>query len=37
MNQEEKHSGITFREEYLKLLQDFEIEFKNEYVFEFYD
>jgi len=37
INQEEKHSGITFREEYLKLLHDFEIEFKNEYVFEFYD
>jgi len=37
MNQEEKHAGTTFREEYLKLLQKFEIEFKNDYVFEFYE
>jgi len=37
MNQEKKHSGTTFRQEYLKLLQDFEIEFKNEYVFDFFE
>ena len=37
MNQEEKHAVTTFREEYLKLLQKFEIEFKNDYVFEFYE
>lgn len=37
LNQEEKHSTTTFREEYLKLLHDFEIEFNDEYVFEFYE
>jgi REP element-mobilizing transposase RayT len=37
MNQEEHHQKRTFRDEYLKLLKDFEIEFKNEYVFEFYE
>lgn len=37
MNQEEHHSTKTFKEEYLDLLKKFEIEFKDEYVFEFYD
>ena len=37
MNQEDHHKKQTFREEYLELLTKFEIEFKNEYVFEFYD
>ena len=37
MNQEEHHLGITFRKEYLDLLKKFEIEYKDEYVFEFYD
>ena len=37
MNQEEHHKKKTFKDEYLKLLQDFGIEFKNEYLFEFYD
>lgn len=36
-NQEDHHKKQTFREEYLELLTKFEIEFKNEYVFEFYD
>ncbi len=36
-NQEYHHSTKTFREEYLAMLNNFEIEFKNEYVFEFYD
>ena len=36
-NQEEHHKEKTFKEEYLKLLNDFGIEFKNEYLFEFYD
>jgi REP element-mobilizing transposase RayT len=35
--QEEHHKGKTFKEEYLGLLKKFEIEFKDEYVFEFYD
>jgi Transposase and inactivated derivatives len=37
LNQEKKHSTTTFRQEYLKLLNDFEIDFKDEYVFEFYE
>jgi len=37
MNQEKHHKEKTFKEEYLKLLNDFGIEFKNEYLFEFYE
>jgi hypothetical protein len=37
MNQEEHHKTKTFKEEYLELLRKFEIEFKEEYLFEFYD
>ncbi len=37
MTQEEHHSKKTFREEYLDLLKKFEIEFKDEYLFEFYE
>jgi REP element-mobilizing transposase RayT len=37
MNQEEHHKTKTFREEYLDLLNKFEIEYKDKYVFEFYD
>ena len=33
-NQKEHHKKKTFREEYLAFLKAFEIEFKNEYVFE---
>lgn len=33
-NQKEHHQTKTFREEYEKLLRDFNIEFKNEYLFE---
>jgi len=37
MNQEKHHSLRSFRDEHLTLLRQFEIEFKEEYVFEFYD
>lgn len=37
VNQEQHHRRKTFREEYLDLLAKFEIDFKNEYLFEFYD
>ena len=37
MKQEEHHGKKTFREEYLELLKKFEIEFKEEYLFEFYE
>ncbi|OCX54437.1 transposase [Mucilaginibacter sp. PPCGB 2223] len=35
LNQEEHHKKKTFREEYLQLLQKFEIAYQNEYLFEF--
>lgn len=37
LNQGEHHKKRSFREEYLDLLNKFEIEFKDEYLFEFYD
>ena len=36
-NQPNHHRKMTFKEEYLKLLQKFENEFKDEYLFEFLD
>jgi putative transposase len=36
-NQEIHHAKQTFRNEYLTLLRKFEVEFKEDYVFEFYD
>mgnify|MGYP000023507187 CR=1 FL=1 len=36
-NQKEHHRKTAFREEYLNFLKKFEIEFKEEYLFEFYD
>ncbi len=36
MNQEEHHKISSFREEYLKLLERFDIDFDDQYVFEFY-
>lgn len=35
LNQEEHHKKEKFEDEYLNLLQEFEIEFKDEYLFEF--
>jgi putative transposase len=35
LNQEEHHRKKTFREEYLALLKKFEIEYKEEFIFEF--
>ena len=37
MNQEEHHRKVTFREEYLKMLKSFDVEFKEQYLFEFFD
>mgnify|MGYP001416305542 CR=1 FL=1 len=37
LNQEKHHQLKTFKEEYLDMLMKFEIEFKDEYVFDFYD
>jgi REP element-mobilizing transposase RayT len=35
--QEEHHKKITFREEYLGFLKKFNIDYKDEYLFEWYD
>jgi REP element-mobilizing transposase RayT len=37
LNQPEHHRHVTFREEYLALLNDFRIEYNEKYLFEFYD
>jgi putative transposase len=37
INQEIHHQKKSFREEYLEILRKNEVEFKNEYVFEFFD
>ena len=37
LNQPKHHQHKTFRQEYKEFLQKFEIEFKDEYLFEFYD
>src|SRR5689334_10520802 len=37
INQEKHHAKRSFRDEYLTLLRKFDIDFKEEYVFEFYD
>ncbi len=37
LNQKEHHRRTSFRSEYVSLLELFEIEFKNEYLFEFYE
>jgi len=36
-NQKEHHRKRTFKEEYLAFLKSFEIEFKNEYLFKWFD
>lgn len=36
-NQKQHHTKHTFKTEYIELLKLFEINFKNEYLFEFYD
>jgi hypothetical protein len=37
LNQPEHHRKKTFREEYLELLKEFEIEYDEKYLFEFYE
>lgn len=37
LDQEKHHSKHSFKEEYLELLRIFQIEFKDEYIFEFYE
>ena len=37
MNQEEHHRTKTFKEEYIKMLNDFDVSYEDKYLFEFYD
>jgi putative transposase len=37
MNQEEHHRTKSFKEEYLKMLNDFDVTYEDKYLFEFYD
>ena len=37
VNQENHHKGQTFREEYMELLRNSEMEYDERYIFEFYD
>ncbi|SFT83215.1 REP element-mobilizing transposase RayT [Chryseobacterium formosense] len=37
LNQETHHKKKSFKQEYIEFLNAFEIEFKDEYLFEFYD
>jgi putative transposase len=34
LNQKEHHKKKTFREEYLKMLQDFQVDFNEQYIFQ---
>jgi len=37
INQEEHHRTKSFKEEYLKMLNDFEVTYEDKYLFEFYN
>jgi putative transposase len=37
MNQEEHHRTKTFKEEYIKMLNDFEVEYDEKYLFDFFE
>lgn len=37
MNQEEHHKIKSFKEEYKKMLTDFEVDYEDRYLFDFYD
>lgn len=37
IHQEEHHKIKSFKEEYLKMLNDFEVEYDEKYLFDFYD
>ena len=37
INQEEHHRTKTFREEYIKMLADFDVAYEDKYLFEFYE
>jgi hypothetical protein len=37
LNQEERHARKTFKEEYLKMLTDYEVDYNEQYLFEWMD
>lgn len=37
MNQEQHHKTKSFKEEYIKMLTDFDVAYEDKYLFEFYD
>ncbi len=37
INQEQHHRKTTFKEEYIKILKEYKIDYKNEYLFSFFD
>jgi putative transposase len=37
MKQEEHHKVKSFKEEYIKMLTDFDVAYEDKYLFEFYD
>ncbi len=37
MNQEDHHRTRTFKEEYINMLNDFDVAYEDKYLFEFYD
>ncbi len=37
LNQEKHHKKVTFKEEYISMLEDFEIVYKDEYLYDFFD
>jgi len=37
LNQREHHKKKTFREEYLEMLRKFQVDFKNDFLFDFFD
>ncbi len=36
MTQEDHHKTKSFKEEYMKMLTDFDVSYENKYLFEFY-
>ena len=37
INQEEHHRTKTFKDEYIKMLTDYDVDYQDQYLFDFYD
>jgi hypothetical protein len=37
MNQKEHHKKKTFKEEYIEIMREFEVEYKPEYTFDWFE